>query len=82
MKFNQSIVEIITKRRSVRTYDATKNIEMNKVKVIKETLIEERTAGFRFDVVSFYELKTRKERLGTYGFIKGAELFMVGIIND
>ncbi|MCK4973550.1 MAG: nitroreductase family protein, partial [Candidatus Heimdallarchaeota archaeon] len=40
-----------------------------------------RTAGFRFDIVTFSKLKSRKERLGTYGFIKGAGLFMVGIMN-
>ncbi|MCG3224502.1 MAG: hypothetical protein H7647_08550, partial [Candidatus Heimdallarchaeota archaeon] len=30
MQFNKSIVEIITKRRSVRTYDATKDVEKDK----------------------------------------------------
>ncbi len=82
MQFNKSIVEIITKRRSVRTYDVTKEVEQDKIKIIKESMIEERTVGFRFDIVTFSELKSRKERLGTYGFIRGAGVFMVGIMNE
>lgn len=82
MQFNQSIVEIITKRRSVRTYDATKDIEQDKIQIIMETMVEERQTGFRFAIATFEELKKRKERLGTYGFIKGAGLFMVGIIDE
>ena len=82
MKFNKSIVDIITKRRSVRTYDSTKNVEQEKIELIKGAMAEEKTAGFRFDIVTFSELKPRKERLGTYGFIKGAGLFMVGIMNE
>ncbi|MHA1551579.1 MAG: nitroreductase family protein [Candidatus Heimdallarchaeaceae archaeon] len=82
MQFNKSIVEIITKRTSVRTYDATKSVEQEKIEIIKGDMVEERTAGFRFDIATFSELKPRKERLGTYGFIKGAGLFMVGIMNE
>ncbi len=82
MKFDQSIVEIITKRRSVRTYDTTKDVEQDKVTIIKDAMTVEKTEGFRFDIATFNELKTRKEKLGTYGFIKGAEMFMVGIISE
>lgn len=82
MHFNKSIVEIITKRKSVRTFDATKDVEKNKIQIIEVAMVEERTEGFRFAIVTFNELKSRKERLGTYGFIKGAELFMVGIISE
>ncbi len=82
MKFNQTIVEIITKRRSVRTYDTKKDVELDKIKIIQDAMNEEKTKSFRFDIATFGELKKRKERLGTYGFIKGAELFMVGIINE
>ena len=82
MKFNKSIVEIITKRRSVRTYDASKDVEKEKIKIIKRAMVEERITGSRFDIATFSDLKSRKERLGTYGFIKGAELFMVGILNE
>jgi len=82
MQFNQAIVDTITKRKSVRTYDATKDVEPEKIQIIKETMVEERKTGFRFAIVAFRELKKRKERLGTYGFIKGASLFMVGIINE
>ncbi|MHA1201096.1 MAG: nitroreductase family protein [Candidatus Heimdallarchaeaceae archaeon] len=82
MQLNQSIVEIITKRKSVRTYDATKDVEKSKIQIIEEAMVGERTEGFRFAIVTFNELKSRKERLGTYGFIKGANLFMVGIISE
>ncbi len=82
MQFNKSIVEIITKRRSVRTYDATKDVEKDKIQIIEEAMVVERTEGFRFVIVTFNELKSRKERLGTYGFIQGAKLFMVGIMSE
>ena len=80
--FNKSVVDLIKIRRSVRTYDTTKKIEREKIDLLKDVLEERKTDNYRFELVEFHELKDKKEKLGTYGFIKGAFYFLIGIIRE
>ncbi|MBY9000026.1 MAG: nitroreductase [Candidatus Heimdallarchaeota archaeon] len=82
MQYSKSIIEIIKKRKSVRTYDSLRKIEDEKIRIIKEIMLEVRKEGFRFEIVHIKDFKSKKERLGTYGFISGAGTFMVGIVDN
>lgn len=78
MKFNASAIEIIKKRRSVRTY-AKKTVDQEKKDIIKKELEKVKGQKFRFEMIDFKLEEGIK--LGTYGMIKGASTFMVGILN-
>lgn len=78
MEFNMSILELIKKRRSVRTY-IKKSIEQEKIDTIKNSMEVLKGENFRFDLVDFKIEEGAK--LGTYGVIKGASTFIVGILN-
>lgn len=77
---NQSAVELIKKRISVRTY-SDMPIEPDKLDAVKKFL-EQNTdnpfgASLRF---SLLKSGTTPKRLGTYGFIKGAKVFFAGCV--
>jgi nitroreductase len=73
----QSVVELIQKRTSIRTYDK-KRVESEKL---------ERFEGFLADIknpfgaqVRFGLAESTEQRIGTYGFIKGANTFFAGCV--
>jgi len=77
-----SIIRAIEKRRSVRTYDDTSlsNEEKRRIeKVIEKPLSCPFGNKSRFCTIDMSEIDKREARgLGTYGFIKGATLFIIG----
>ena len=78
MLSEQSIIELIQKRTSVRTYD-TKPVEPEKLDLFKgyfeEAAVNPFGAQVRFDIV-----EGGSGKLGTYGFIKGVKTFFVGCV--
>lgn len=77
------MIEAINKRISVRTY-IDKPIEEKEKKIILGLLRSDTRGPFgnrmRFELVDFTELDKKEVRtLGTYGIIKGAKLFIVGV---
>ena len=78
MNFETSVLEIIKKRRSVRTY-GTKKVEKEKKQIIKNEMKNLKGNNFRFELIDIDFEKGLK--LGTYGMIKGASTFMIGILD-
>ncbi|MFW9820126.1 MAG: nitroreductase family protein, partial [Candidatus Thorarchaeota archaeon] len=88
MKFSKPIIDIIQERTSRRTYSGQPLENDMKKKVI--SLIEnhdlkspfsEQAGNVRFKLVSIPEFEpNEKKKLGTYGFIKGAQNFIVGAV--
>ncbi len=80
----ESMIDIIKKRISVRSYSG-KNLEEIKKKELMDYLEKHHTGPFgnnvRFQLVeaSDYDLEEIK-RLGTYGMIKGAKLYLAGAV--
>ncbi|MEK7397433.1 MAG: nitroreductase family protein [Candidatus Poribacteria bacterium] len=80
----ESMIEAIKNRISIRTY-SDKLIGGETKKVILD-ILQSNTIGpfgnrMRFELLDFTELdKNEIKTLGTYGFIKGANLFIVGAI--
>ena len=80
----ESMIEAIKNRISIRTYsdkpieDETKEAISN---ILQSTTIGPFGNRTRFELLDFTELdKNEIKTLGTYGFIKGANLFIVGAI--
>jgi hypothetical protein len=80
MDFSKSVVEIIRERKSTRTYDATRSIEARKKEALLQCLLEYSGESYRFEFVE-KNVQEKGEKLGTYGWIKGARAFIVGIID-
>ncbi len=88
MRFDKSIVEIIEKRTSRRTYvpkllneDVRKRV--SKLINVKElrTPFSDKAGKCRFGLISMPEFDPKeKKKLGTYGIIKGAQEFIVGAV--
>jgi len=78
MKFRASVIEIIIKRRSVRTY-TRKKVEQEKKQILKNEMKNLKGKNFRFELIDFDFEEGIK--LGTYGIIKGASTFIIGIFD-
>lgn len=84
MEFTKSVIDIIKERISTRTYDgrALEDEDFQKLNAYIDEINKEIKIKARFKVVS--NLGTSKEeskRLGTYGFIVGANSYVVGIMD-
>jgi len=88
MNFSKPIIEIIRERTSRRTYSGQPFEEDVREKVVKllknldlKTPFSKYAGKARFELVSVpeFDLNERK-KLGTYGFIKGAQDFIVGAV--
>ncbi len=86
MKFEKSIIQIINQRTSRRAYEQ-RELEAKRLKKIKQ-IAEKKFVG-PFGGKSRYQLisseskdQTEKRKLGTYGFIRGARYFILGILNQ
>lgn len=82
MEFQKSVMELIKIRKSSRTYDEIKIEKSTEDKLINymETLNNTTKIGARF-VVTNDNSKEEEQKLGTYGVIKGAKTFIVGIMD-
>ena len=82
----ESMIGAINKRISVRSY-AEQPIEPNKKQELIDLLQSTGKGPFgdevRFTLIDFSEMERNEIRsLGTYGFISGAKLFIVGAVKD
>ncbi len=82
----ESMIGAINKRISVRSY-ADQPIEPNKkqelINLLQSTIEGPFGNEVRFTLIDFSEMERNEIRsLGTYGFIRGAELFIVSAIKD
>lgn len=78
MNYSAAVQELIQKRKSVRSY-LDKAIEPSKKEALKVAMEELSKADYRFKLIDFEFEEGAK--LGTYGMIKGAKAYMVGIMN-
>ncbi len=85
MNFEQSVIETIKKRKSVRSFDI-KSISQNDYELIKEYLDNDQNlkgplgGKARFNIVTVNKNTTDKGiKIGTYGFIKNPKAYIVGI---
>ena len=80
------VMNVIRKRQSIRSFDTTYSSEemlnnlMDYVNSLKNSPFEGET---RFESLSIENFdRSLKRRLGTYGFVKGANAFLIGITKD
>lgn len=78
MKYSARIQELIQKRKSVRSYQ-DKGIEAEKKEALIRVMNELSKDNYRFKLIDFEFEQGAK--LGTYGMIKGAKAYIVGIMN-
>ena len=81
----ESIIELIKTRKSSRTYNEIE-IESNILQKLNEFILKinkESKSGARFILSSANDVeKGKSKKLGTYGVIKGANYFIVGISDE
>ncbi len=83
----KSIIEIIKSRTSCRTFQPTRLNEEDKTKIIEilkdidlNSPFNEKEQNCRFEIVELENKRPEEKRkLGTYGFIKGANQFIIGL---
>lgn len=88
MNFSKPIIEIIQERTSHRTYSGQpleKDDRENVIKLLENHDLKSPFSKFsgraRFELVSVPEFDpSERKKLGTYGFIKGAQDFVVGAV--
>lgn len=90
MKFSKNITDIIEERTSWRTY-STRPIDKELMERIFELLklkdiqspFTKITGKYRFEFLHMPEIDPEEQKkLGTYGFIKGAQSFIVGVCDN
>ncbi|SHJ38116.1 nitroreductase family protein [Parasporobacterium paucivorans] len=84
MEYSKSIVEVIKERTSSRTFDGRKidEIALRKLSDYIAQINQENKIKGRFVLVRNSGANPEKPvKLGTYGFISGADSFLVGIID-
>lgn len=80
-------METIKKRKSIRTYDHNRKVE-DETRSKLERCMEENRSGplgnaVRFRLLDLGQLKRNELRwLGTYGVIRGANLYLLGVVVD
>lgn len=84
MEFKNSVIDIIKERKSTRTYDgrALEDKDLERLNAFINEINKEIKIKVRFKIVS--NLGTGKEeskKLGTYGFISGANSYIIGIMD-
>ena len=83
----ENVMQVISKRISVRTYDNSKPVEPEALNRMQELVHNSHTGPFgnpvRFRLLYLGELSRRElRRLGTYGFIQGASYYLLGAVPD
>ena len=77
--FNQPIITTITKRNSVRTYQPIE-ISQGKIKTLQDAAKALGKAAYRFSLIELNDGSSITGQIGTYGVVKGASVFLVGIM--
>lgn len=80
MYYKKSVIELIKARQSCRDY-SDRQIEMEKKELLEAFLKNTTKENFRFILVDKENNNQNSEKLGTYGVIKGATTFLVGIMD-
>ena len=84
MEFQKSVIELIKMRTSSRTFDqrGVENSSLEKLKDYITKINEETKIKARFMFIQSKDADGSKvKKLGTYGFITGANSFIVGIVD-
>lgn len=84
MKFQKSVIELIKMRTSCRSFDERdiESIVLKKLNDYIEDINEETKIKARFVLATKNDIDGRTtKKLGTYGVISGANLFIVGILD-
>lgn len=84
MEFRKSVIDIIKERKSTRTFDsrALKDNDLEKLNAYIDEMNKEIKIKARFKIISNLGTgKDESKKLGTYGFIQGANSYVVGIMN-
>ncbi len=84
MEFKKSVIDIIKERTSTRTYDgrALEADDLEKLNTYIDKVNNEINIKARFKIVSNLGIgKEESKKLGTYGFISGANSYVVGIMD-
>jgi nitroreductase len=79
MEYNRDIFEIMKERHASRTFTPQK-IEAEKKQFLFSAMDDLKTDEFRFDMVDYQP--EDGTRVGTYGMIKGASAFLIGIMSE
>lgn len=83
MKFNQPIEQIIRKRYSCRTYEMIplSRSDQKRIKKVLKTEVGLFGTKIRFELVDTRsENLEKKQKIGTYGMVKGARYFLIGAL--
>jgi nitroreductase len=83
MEFQNSVIDLIKKRTSSRTYES-KNIESETLQKLKDFIAEinkEVNIKARFTVINNDINNKGSKKLGTYGVISGADTYIIGILD-
>ena len=84
MEYKESIISLIKERTSTRTYDGKvlEKEHLDELNSYLDKLNQENRNKFRFKIVSnFGTGKEESKKLGTYGFIQGANTYIIGIMD-
>lgn len=85
-KFSTSIIKIIQQRFSCRTYSAQPiedRAKKNLIKILQAEHTSPIEGEIRFKLLEMPELNSKeKKQLGTYGFIQGAQNFIIGAVKE
>jgi len=76
---SDTIIETISRRKSVRNFDESLPVELEKREHLQKIIEELSTTDIRIELITS---ALTGIKLGTYGFITGATGFLVGIIKD
>ena len=83
--FNNPIMEVIKSRSSVRSYNSDKLSEETKIELIKyaNSIKGPFSPKVRLEFIDNYNILDKsKGKIGTYGIIKGAQHFIIAIVED
>ncbi len=83
MDFQNSVIDIIKKRTSVRTFDK-RNIDKETLQKLNDYISEINNAAdtnIRFMIIDNESNDNKNKKIGTYGVISGADTFIVGILD-
>jgi nitroreductase len=83
MEFQNSVIDLIKKRTSSRTYES-KNIESETLQKLKDFIAEinkDINIKARFTVINNDINNKGSKKLGTYGVISGADTYIIGILD-
>lgn len=83
MEFNKLVIDLIKERVSTRTYDgrSLEDGDMEKLSAYLDQVNKENNSKVRFKIVSNLGTdKKESKKLGTYGYIQGANTYEFGYV--